>query len=187
MRIAVSGTHRTGKSTLVQDLVDCLPGFEAIDEPYLLLEEEGQAFATIPDLDAFEQQLTRSIQAVRESGPDTVFDRCPLDVLAYLLVHEDAARLDAARWLPDLRDAMARLDLLVLVPVEEPDRFAAGGDDDGDLRQRVAEQLREIVLDDAWGFGASAVEVGGTPEERVAQVLALVKQTGGASSGGSGA
>jgi len=171
MRIAVCGTHRTGKTTLVQDLVDRLPGLTTVDEPYVLLEDEGHAFATIPDLDDFERQLARSLQAVRESGPDTVFDRCPLDILAYLLVHADAARLGLDRWLPALHEAMARMDLLIFVPVEDPDRIEAEAEDDDGLRQRVDEQLREIMLDDAWGFGVAVCEVAGTPEERVEQVV----------------
>ena len=41
MRIAVSETHRAGKSTLVEDLAEWLRGHRVVDEPYHLLEEEG--------------------------------------------------------------------------------------------------------------------------------------------------
>lgn len=36
MRIAVSGSHRTGKSTLIAELAALLPGYSTVDEPYCL-------------------------------------------------------------------------------------------------------------------------------------------------------
>lgn len=41
MRVGISGTHGTGKTTLVEALCRHLPGHVAADEPYYLLEEEG--------------------------------------------------------------------------------------------------------------------------------------------------
>lgn len=46
MRVAVSGSHATGKSTLVRELAERLPDFTAIDEPYYLLAEEGTRSAS---------------------------------------------------------------------------------------------------------------------------------------------
>ena len=39
------------------------------------------------------------------------------------------------------------------------------------LRRRVDDALREIILDGGWGFGTRAIEVSGTVDERVEQVL----------------
>jgi predicted ATPase len=41
MRIAFSGSHRVGKSTLVDRIAEALPTYTAVEEPYYLLEEEG--------------------------------------------------------------------------------------------------------------------------------------------------
>ncbi len=41
MRVGISGTHGTGKTTLVRALCARLPGHVAADEPYYLLEERG--------------------------------------------------------------------------------------------------------------------------------------------------
>ena len=79
MRIAVSGTHFSGKSTLVEELAAALPGYLAVEEPYFLLMEEGHEFD-------FELQLERSIELLSGSEPDVIFDRCPVDMLGYLLV-----------------------------------------------------------------------------------------------------
>lgn len=48
MRIAVSGAHQTGKTTLIEELSRALPSYGVVDEPYHLLEEEGHA-AGLPD------------------------------------------------------------------------------------------------------------------------------------------
>jgi hypothetical protein len=42
------------------------------------------------------------------------------------------------------------------------------------LRRSVDALLREMLLDDAWGFGVSTLEVRGDPAERARQVTCLV-------------
>jgi predicted ATPase len=84
LRIAASGSHDTGKTTLIGELIDCLPTFSTVDEPYYLLEEEGHVFAEMPCLEDFELQLERSIKSVVGREGDCLFDRCPFDILAYL-------------------------------------------------------------------------------------------------------
>jgi predicted ATPase len=174
MRIAVSGAHRTGKTTLVEELTRVLPAYAAVDEPYYLLEEEGHEFAEMSSLEDFELQLERSIECIAESERDTVFDRCPADILAYLLTHDDADGFDVEAWLSRVENAMQQLDLIVFVPVEHPDRITVSADERRP-RRRVDEELREIVLGDRWEFGVDAVEVAGPPHERIRQVLAHVR------------
>jgi carbohydrate kinase (thermoresistant glucokinase family) len=175
MRIAVSGAHRTGKSTLLEELGETLAGYTVIDEPYHQLEEEGHEVAEMPSLEDFELQLERSLDDVAGSRGGQLFDRCPADLLAYLLTHEEADAFEPEAWLSRVRSAMRRLDLIVFVPIEDPDRVA--GHDDDDLRRRVDEQLREILLDDCWAFGVEVLEVSGSPRERARQVLAHVNRS----------
>jgi predicted ATPase len=175
VRIAVSGAHRTGKTTLLEELGDALAGYTVVDEPYHLLEEEGHELAAMPSLEDFELQLARSIDGLIDSKDDQLFDRCPADLLAYLLTHADADAFEPERWLARVRSAMRRLDLVVFVPIESPDRVIAADLDDDELRRRVDEELREIVLDDRWAFGVEAIEVTGSPRARARQVLAHLK------------
>jgi hypothetical protein len=90
MKIAVSATHCTGKTTLVEALHGVLPTSVSIDEPYRLLVDEGHQFPTLPDLEGFELQLERSIQLITDSEEDSVFDRWLADMLAYLITHPDS-------------------------------------------------------------------------------------------------
>ena len=85
MRIAVSGTHFSGKSTLVSALEKKLEGYSAMDEPYFLLEQEGYNFSDPPVVEDFEEQFWYCLDLIEESGPKTLFDRSPLDFLAYAM------------------------------------------------------------------------------------------------------
>jgi hypothetical protein len=176
MRIAVSGAHRTGKTTLLEELARALPSYVAVDEPYYLLEEEGHEFAEMPSVEDFELQLERSIiEHMAEVEENHLFDRCPADILAYLMTHRDADEFDVGRWLPRARSAMQQLDLVIFVPVENPDRIIVSEPDRGKLRRRVDEELRAILFEDPWDFDVEAVEVTGTVRERARQALAQIQ------------
>jgi predicted ATPase len=174
MRIAISGAHLTGKTTLIEELGRALPDYGVVDEPYYLLEEEGHEFAEMPGIEDFELQLERSIGCILDSEDDQLFDRCPADILAYLLTHRESDGFDVEHWLPRVRRAMRRLDLIVFVPIESPDRVVVSDQEEGELRLRVDEELQEIVLADRWDFGVETIEVTGSPRERARQVLAQI-------------
>ena len=175
MRIAISGAHFTGKSTLVEGLSNALPKYSAVEEPYRLLEEEGYEFTEMPSVEDFELQLERSIGCLEESGADVIFDRCPADFLGYLLTHSEAELFDLEKWLPRVQAAIATLDLVVFVSVEERDRIPLPSSEDAELRMQVDEKLKEILLDDEFDFDVDVLEVTGAPHERVQQVLAYLR------------
>ena len=174
MRIAFSGTHRVGKSTLVEAVADALPRHTTVDEPYYLLEEEGYECSEPPSLEDFVAQLERSLAALEDGGPDALFDRCPADVLAYLLAHEDAAAFEIDDWTDRVRQAMQTLDLVVFVPIEDPDRIALPAHEDRALRLAVHDQLRDLLVEDVLGFPAEVLAVHGDVRSRVEQVLARI-------------
>jgi predicted ATPase len=172
MRIAISGTHRSGKSTLVEALSDALPEYSTVEEPYHLLVEEGYEFAEMPSVEDFELQLERSIAYLEEGDENVIFDRCPVDLLGYLLTHPEAEAFALKRWLPRVRKAMETLDLIVFLPVEDRDRIALSSSEDAELRMLVDEKLKEIFLENPYGFDAGVLEVTGAPRERVQRVMA---------------
>lgn len=177
MRIAFTGSHRTGKSTLIGALSALLPKYKAVDEPYHLMEEDGHDFTHPPSLDDFVAQLERSIAEVNGAGADALFDRCPVDFLGYILSHEDAGSFDLDEWLPHVEEAVRMLDLIVFVPIESPDRIAfASSDDDDDSRTIVDEKLRELLLDDPFDLDLKVLQVEGEPEARAARVLERIRR-----------
>ena len=172
MCIAVSGTHATGKSTLVQGLGEVLPDYRVVEEPYYALLDEGYVFGAEPTVEDLEVQLERSIASLAGASAERLlFDRCPADYLAYLAALPGADPGTLARWMSAAQDVLRRLDLIVFVPVERPDRIEVPEIEGRRLRKRVDVALREMLVDDAWGFGVPVLEVRGTPEERVRSVL----------------
>lgn len=171
MRIAVSGTHRAGKTTLISELIGFLPTFNTVDEPYYQLEDEGHVFEEMPCLEDFELQLERSIESVLHSDENCLFDRCAADIVAYLIAHDDSDRFELNRWLPRVRDSMRRLDLVLFIPIEDPDRVAMSESDYCRLRKSVDEKLRDILVENQWDFGVPTIEVAGSIGERARQVL----------------
>lgn len=174
MRIAVSGSHRVGKSTLIARLAEHLPGHALVDEPYALLEEEGYEHSDPPSLEDFEAQLECSLKALDADERDVLFDRCPVDVLAYLLAHEDSDSFDSEEWLERIGAAMGSLDLVVFVPVEDQDRIAVPSHEDRAYRRNVHRRLQRLLVDDALGLEIEVLVVQGSVQARVDQVMAQV-------------
>jgi hypothetical protein len=176
MRIAVSGAQCVGKSTLIEELSRALPRYRTVEEPYAQLVDEGHDFAEEPSIEDFELQLERSIESLEETEEEEVlFERCPADLLAYLVEHPDAEAFDLDDWLPRVREAMERLDLVVFVPIERRDRIAAARGQDLAWRARVDRRLRRILADDPWELSIALLEVSGSPYERAEQVLGYLR------------
>ena len=70
-----------------------------------------------------------------------------------------AQEFEVEMWLPRSRGATERLDLVVFVLIEEPDRLLFTDTNDKGLRHRVDDELREIVVGGRWGFETETLEV----------------------------
>jgi AAA domain len=151
VRIGISGTHGTGKTTLAAALCARLPGHVVADEPYYLLEEQGYEFGFPPSPEDYRALLACSLRSLSSPSTGIVFDRTPLDYLAYLAATgaDPAAEADNAV----LRPAFACLDLLVITPITaETERVLPPAELPG-LRTRMNDALLELVYDDpldAW-------------------------------------
>jgi predicted ATPase len=170
MRVGFTGAHRTGKTSLVEAVSSELPAYAVIDEPYRLLEDDGHELSDPPSREDFELQLRMSIELLGRGSTHALFDRTPVDFIAYLQAGDPEAEVD----LDEVRDAMAALDLLVFVPIEEPDRVVVSASEDRRLRRRVDERLRQLVVDDMLELGVDTLEVSGDVANRLRQVLRAI-------------
>jgi predicted ATPase len=177
MRVGISGTHGTGKTTLAEALCARLPGHVMADEPYYLLEEEGYEFGFPPSLEDYRVLLARSVRSLGsalQSG--IVFDRTPLDYLAYLAT-TGADPSDEASAVP-LRSAFASLDLLVITLITPETEQVLPTAEMPWLRSQMNDALVELARDDplnAWE-GVPVLELDGPLDGRLSAVLAALEQ-----------
>ena len=89
MRIVVSGTHASGKSTLVSDLAMAL-GYAQLPDPFELVDDDVEPAGA----ESFGQQLAVAAERLVElpAGADVVAERGPVDFLAYLEALADLGR-----------------------------------------------------------------------------------------------
>lgn len=177
MKIGISGTHGVGKSTLAEDLCRSLSGYVVADEPYEVLAELGHEFAFPPstdDLLTLTEYAARSLSDTAQP-PCVIFDRTPLDYLAYLVaLGADLATFAGAT---GLHAAFANLDALVVIPMTaEADRLLPPPSLPA-LRRAMNDALLTILYDDpfeAWS-DTPIVELVAPLDKRLGQVLHAVR------------
>ncbi len=174
MKIAITGAHRVGKTTLAEKLQESLAGYELLQEPYYELEELGFAFSETPDADNFIAQLEHSIKQIAIDTDNVIFDRCPIDFLAYIHALDESENIQSLY--SKVESIMSDIDLLVFVPIEEPDLITCGESDLPELRYQVNEILNDWISD----FGVETLEVKGNLLSRTDQVLRKISLWTGA-------
>ncbi len=170
MHIAFSGTHYSGKSTLIHALLAEMPGYEAFEEPYWILTELGRPFSDPPTIEEFEEQLEYSIKLIEESPQRALFDRSPIDFLGYALViaEENSEEFDTEKWESRIERVLPLLDLIVFLPLENPDRIPIPDSEEKYFRELVDKKLRDLIIEDTHGImNRKVLEVTGTVSERV--------------------
>jgi AAA domain-containing protein len=173
MRVGISGTHGTGKTTLAQALCARLPGHVAAEEPYYVLEEAGYEFGFPPSPEDYQTLLDCSVRSLSVPPllPAVVFDRTPLDYLAYLAAagSDPSDRADAA----SLRSACSSLDLLVITPITAETEQVLPAAELPALRSKMNDTLLDLVYDDPldlWG-DLPVLELTGPLDGRLDAVL----------------
>jgi len=165
MKIAIIGAHCVGKTTLAEKLREHLKDYNLRIEPYYELEELGYVFSEIPDVGDFIEQLKYSIKQISESDDNVIFDRCPIDILAYI---KALNRFENIQLLYDkVESTIDEIDLIVFVPIEEPDVIDC--QDYPELRHDVNEILNDSIS--GFDFGIETVKVKGNLSDRTNQVL----------------
>lgn len=165
MKIAFTGTHRVGKTTLAEAIADSLPGYELKQEPYLQLEETGYLFPEVPTTDDYIEQFSYAVKQIENSEDNVIFDRCHLDILAY--IYAVRKNKDIQTLYSEMEQAMSQIDLLIFVPIETPDIISCHESDLPRLRYQVNNILQSWIGD----LNLEILEVKGSEEKRKQQVL----------------
>lgn len=169
MRIVVSGTHASGKTTLISDFTERHPDYLVLPDPFEDLDE----WVDVPDARLFGAQLriaTSRLLALSHEA-HMIAERGPLDFLAYLEALERLQRPGRSSQI--LRtsftlsvEAAKHIDLLVLLPLTSRDRIDVGEDEDPELREEMNDALLELA-DDSDLAGTAVIELSGDRHERL--------------------
>jgi deoxyadenosine/deoxycytidine kinase len=165
MRIAISGSHRVGKTSLAEEIANSLPNYKFWDEPYLQLEEKGNLFSETPSIDDYIEQFNFSVEQIKNSENDVIFDRCPLDILAY--IYSISKTKNISLFYEEMTKAISQIDILVFVPIERPDLIICQESDLPNLRHEVNSVLQDWISE----LHIDILEVNGTLENRKKQLL----------------
>ncbi len=185
MRIAICGSHSTGKSTLISGFLVCFPdyasepeAFEVLGDEIHLLESEG------PDVEGLSALVDYTVSMLEPypDGSSVIFERSPVDYLAYAdasFSMSDSERSDFLRSaLPVIRASLQYLDLLVLLPVSNEISGRPGEGEE--FRVRVDDELRRALMDDIHGLfdhpcSPEVVELPTSPEQQMAELIRRVR------------
>jgi hypothetical protein len=155
MRIAVSGTHFAGKSTLINDFIKNHPKYKHEIEPYYKLQDEkAMELSLAPTLDSLIEQLECSIELINQNinEQNIIFDRCPIDFIAYAMCELDQDEADIneneiSEKFPQIKDALNNLDLIVFLPITK-EHAIEYTDENPTYRQMVDKCFKKIYRDD---------------------------------------
>jgi hypothetical protein len=199
MRIAVSGSHSLGKSTLVDDWVARHPQFIREEEPYRALGLYGPyeiLFRTESTRLHNGIQLYYSVSRVHRYAvqvDDVIFDRAPVDYLAYSQYTADAGSTDiddafVVSMVPAVIESLDRLDIIAFVP--KSDEWPVEMEEDGirptdyAYRDAVDAVFKQIYREGRYGVMTGdrhplVVELVGSREDRVDQLARAVNAVRG--------
>lgn len=165
MRIAVSGTHGVGKSTLIDEFLRTHPAFTHEPEPYtVMVEDFGEEFSDDPNVEDFRRQLEFNIDRLRQHAPgeDVIYERCPIDFLAYVDALESGS---AEALLGPVSNAMQNLDLILYLPLDKDQILES---EYPKLQKAVDRRLNTMLLDDELGIiSTRVVEARGSTAQRL--------------------
>jgi len=187
VRIAVSGTHGSGKSRLIEDFLAAHAGYVHEPEPYeWLVDFYGESMSAEPQAYDFYRQLEISTERLCGYPPGSrmIAERSPVDFLAYLRAWTDLRRSgDAADRMATalelVRAGMQHVDVLVVLPLSDSDRIVVPEDEDLELRDAMNDQLLELIhsseLDALIPGHLRIVEARGPRDERLAAIERAIR------------
>ena len=173
MRIAISGTHCVGKTTLIDEFLRAHPDFVHEPEPYtVLVEDFGEEFSEEPRFEDFYRQLEFNIERLKQHTREerVIYERCPVDFLAYICVLDF---ISAESMLKQVRESIQHLDLIVYLPLDHDDNNVEA--EYPKLRKAVDRRLSAIFREDEFGITTSSDVVVAEASGPTAQRLHLIE------------
>jgi MoxR-like ATPase len=189
LRVAVSGSHGVGKSTLIAAFLNRHPEYAHEPEAFEVLGDDidlTESGAPAPDGLRSLLEYTVYVLQGRAAQTDVVFERSPIDYLAYAAASGSAwpqgeKRRFLAEHSPVVRTSIRDLDLVAYLPLSATSPARRRGEDLR-FRRRVDHCLRRALLDDVYELRAAdkpprVVELPGASDRQLAALTRLLEAT----------
>ena len=196
MRIAITGTSCQGKSTLITDILQEWPMMSTPNESYRsLLKKDKHSKSTSEDTQW--DILNHMVDEQQKYSADdkVVFDRCPLDNIAYTLWANAKGLVSdefVEKCIPIVRESMRFLDIIFFIPITKaaPVKIEDNGTRETDKYyiQEIDHVLKSLYAqwrEDTDVFfpkedSPAVIEVFGSPLERIAMIKMYLDNDGDA-------
>jgi hypothetical protein len=188
MRIAVSGTHFIGKSTLIEDFIKKHPSYRCEIEPYYKLQDEKiMELSLEPGLDSFIEQLDYSINQINNCANEQniIFDRCPVDFVAYAMCALDQESIDindseVSERFSEIKVVLNNLDLIVFLPISKENSIEYI-EENPTYRKAADKNFKKIYRDDIFDIfpkyeHPKIIEISGDRAERIKKLESFLIQ-----------
>jgi len=190
LRVAVSGSHGVGKSTLIASLLNQHPEYAHEPEAFEVLGDDIDITESgAPTAEGLRRLLEYTVSAVecRATQAHVVFERSPVDYLGYAAASGGAwpqgeiERFLAAQT-PIVRASVVNLDLIAYLPLPSARPVGRPGETKA-FRRRVDACLRRALLDDAYEIfpdrrSPRVVSLPSTPERQLGVLSRLLQGDG---------
>jgi hypothetical protein len=198
MKIAIIGAHCTGKTTFIENFVAEWPMYKTPEKTYrsfiqeenILLNKEGTKESQKQILNALVDELQTAVASNEEF---VIFDRCPVDNIAYTLWHyaKDTEGF-TSEFVIDSKTiatlSLKHLDLIFYIPIrkEIPLTPKKNRDIDETFREEIDNIFHSLVNSYEKNTGAffptedcpAVIRLEGPPDMWIPQVKLYIKDNG---------
>ena len=178
MRVVVSGTHASGKSTLISDFHLRHPDFVVLPDTF----EDAEDAADVPSAALFAAQLRIAAdRLITDDAPTLIAERGPLDFLAYLVALAELSGTDLDERVREratalVTAAMQSVDVLIVLPLSARDDIPLPSDEYPELREAMNDALLDLIDDVDLVEHVRIAEIAGSPEERLDAMEAFLRR-----------
>ena len=168
MKIVIVGSFCVGKTTLVNDLKEHVD-FPILPEVALQMIKEGYKLDQNVTVETEYEILRRQVK-LEERKSKFIADRCLIDLLAYaniLFEYEDELLLSITAEL-----MKAEYDVILYIEPEFPMVKRGKRSSDPAFQKEIDKEIKKILKNGKFKF----YKVSGSREERVKQVLKIIKK-----------
>lgn len=154
-RVAISGSHSVGKSTLIAAFLSAHPNYLHEPEAFETLGDDiDLTDSGIPTSEGLRALLAYTVSAVESHGSydSVIFERSPVDYLAYAAAAGRAWTAGEVEEfmvasVPIVRASIRHLDLIAYLPIPSDPLIRRGGEHPK-FRRGVDTWLKRMLLDD---------------------------------------